>query len=421
MLAALVGAAVLLCAPAARDAAATTGTTFHTTLLGSEEVPPNGSAARGYATAGLNADNSLTYGISTTGFATNFRVAHIHTGPSGVAGPIIIFLDCNERGTMCSGTTRPLTEEELELLDTEGLYINMHTDEVPSGEIRGQLRSVANAPATATSIVKFSGKATGIAGDLKRGSEIRVKGRFSTTDVDLRWGAAAVGVLLEEAGGAGELVRGPGGAPALPIPLFHVRRDKRGKGAVFATVEGSPDPECKLKLERKARGDVEFQLDCKRGNGSTIPLPPTLCSSGSRPATNLRTVLWLELGSFIAVDVTTPWMCAGRDAEIRELKAVEVKGGGGGEPSGENRPSKADFQYDPKSGDAPLTVAFENRSSDPDGDALTYEWDFGDGGTSAERDPTHVYELPGEYDVQLVVRDARGGVSTPKRGSVTVR
>lgn len=420
MLAALVGT-LLLHPAAARDAAATHTSTFHVTLAGSEEVPPNASIAAGSATAGLNADGSLTYSVSTTGFATAFRVAHIHTGPAGVAGPILIFLDCNVRGTMCSGTTRPLTADEVELLEAGDLYVNMHTDEVPSGEIRGQLRSVESVPATATSIVKFAGKATGIGGDLERGSEIRVKGRFTGAEVDLRVATAVVGVLLDEVGGAGELVRGPTGTSALPIPLFHVRRDKRGKEAMFTTVPGAPDPECRLKLKRKGPGDVEFQLDCKRGDGATIPLSPTRCSDTSRPATSLRTVLWLKLGTFVAVDVTTSWLCSGRDAEIRELKAVEVKGGSGGEPGGENRAPKADFQFDPKTGTAPLTVTFENRSADSDGDALTFEWLFGDGASSNEPDPTHIYTAPGEYDVELVVRDARGLSSSPKRGSVTVR
>ena len=43
-------------------------------------------------------------------------------------------------------------------------------------------------------------------------------------------------------------------------------------------------------------------------------------------------------------------------------------------------------------------VQFNNMSSDK---AVRYEWDFGDGSTSTEQNPMHVYETPGLYDVAL--------------------
>ena len=47
-------------------------------------------------------------------------------------------------------------------------------------------------------------------------------------------------------------------------------------------------------------------------------------------------------------------------------------------------------------------------SSDPDGDTLTYHWDFGDGTTSDEKTTTHVYEKNGMYRVSLTVKDSSG-------------
>jgi PKD repeat protein len=51
-------------------------------------------------------------------------------------------------------------------------------------------------------------------------------------------------------------------------------------------------------------------------------------------------------------------------------------------------------------------------SSDPDNDPLVYSWDFGDGNTSNEPNPTHSYADDGNYTVTLEVRDDRGGLDT---------
>jgi PKD repeat protein len=51
-------------------------------------------------------------------------------------------------------------------------------------------------------------------------------------------------------------------------------------------------------------------------------------------------------------------------------------------------------------------------SSDPDGDALTYSWDFGDSGSGVGVSPLHTYDEAGIYDVCLTVDDAYGGTAT---------
>jgi PKD repeat protein len=50
-----------------------------------------------------------------------------------------------------------------------------------------------------------------------------------------------------------------------------------------------------------------------------------------------------------------------------------------------------------------------SRSSDPDGDALSFTWDFGDGNTAAVMMPTYTYAEAGNYTVELVVADGNGG------------
>jgi PKD repeat protein len=49
-----------------------------------------------------------------------------------------------------------------------------------------------------------------------------------------------------------------------------------------------------------------------------------------------------------------------------------------------------------------------NGTSDPDGDSLTFLWDFGDGMTSGDATTQHVYDVKGTYTVKLTVSDTRG-------------
>ena len=57
-------------------------------------------------------------------------------------------------------------------------------------------------------------------------------------------------------------------------------------------------------------------------------------------------------------------------------------------------------------------------SSDPNGDALTYAWDFGDGTMGNGVIVTHVYDSAGAYEAKLTVDD--GGARASTRGSVEV-
>ncbi|MDA0180604.1 PKD domain-containing protein [Solirubrobacter phytolaccae] len=72
-------------------------------------------------------------------------------------------------------------------------------------------------------------------------------------------------------------------------------------------------------------------------------------------------------------------------------------------------------------GAARLSVAFTAAGADPDGDParLTYAWDFGDGATSFEQNPTHVYGTPGVYGAKVTVTDP-GGATATKTVTITV-
>jgi glucose/arabinose dehydrogenase len=73
------------------------------------------------------------------------------------------------------------------------------------------------------------------------------------------------------------------------------------------------------------------------------------------------------------------------------------------------RPPTAKVAADKVSGAIPLTVAFSSAgSADPEGGALTYRWDFGDGGTSTAANPSHTYTTAGSYSPKLTVTDPTG-------------
>ncbi len=69
-----------------------------------------------------------------------------------------------------------------------------------------------------------------------------------------------------------------------------------------------------------------------------------------------------------------------------------------------NRPPVASFDFVATG----LEVAFTDTSSDPDGFIVSWLWDFGDGTTSTEQHPTHVFPGADTYHVRLTVTDDDG-------------
>ncbi len=78
---------------------------------------------------------------------------------------------------------------------------------------------------------------------------------------------------------------------------------------------------------------------------------------------------------------------------------------------GGNQPPVAVATANKQSGTSPLTVNFTgSNSTDPDGDPLTYLWDFGDGTTATVANPTKTFTAmtPQGFTVRLTVNDGRG-------------
>ena len=105
------------------------------------------------------------------------------------------------------------------------------------------------------------------------------------------------------------------------------------------------------------------------------------------------------------------------------LPALFVACGGGGDPTppppNTNKAPVAAFSSASptiKAGDALL---FTSSSSDPDGDALTQSWDFGDSTRGGGSSIAHVFPSAGAFTVKLTVGDGKGGSSSTTQ-SVTV-
>jgi cytochrome c len=83
-----------------------------------------------------------------------------------------------------------------------------------------------------------------------------------------------------------------------------------------------------------------------------------------------------------------------------------------------NRAPVAVVASDKTVGAVPLKVAFSSKGSlDYDGDAIKYEWNFGNGlPKSTVANPTFTYAKPGEYTATLKITDAKGNTATSQVG-----
>jgi len=140
--------------------------TFTATMTGSEEVPPKNTQATGSAKFVSSSDgNSMTYRIRVA-HINGVTMAHIHSGSIGKNGPIVVTLFKSatptgpvngplSQGTITSanleGPLKGKTISDLVKLINDGkAYANVHTQQNPKGEIRGQISTSASASASAS-------------------------------------------------------------------------------------------------------------------------------------------------------------------------------------------------------------------------------------------------------------------------------
>jgi PKD repeat protein len=166
------------------------------------------------------------------------------------------------------------------------------------------------------------------------------------------------------------------------------------------TVEGFADPAAgaaPLRVQFSATGldpqggEITYEWDFGDGSGSFNQSPEhTYTKAGTYTATVTGTDPQGKTGTDTVTIVVTP-------------------------PGGGNQAPVVRATADPKSGQAPLAVAFSAQATDPDGPAseITYLWDFDDNGANAfGRNASHTYTRPGTYHATVTATDRLGAFDT---------
>lgn len=81
---------------------------------------------------------------------------------------------------------------------------------------------------------------------------------------------------------------------------------------------------------------------------------------------------------------------------------------------------KAEFAADKRCGSAPLTVMFSD-SSTGTYPITDWYWDFGDGNTSDQQNPTHQFTNTGVFDITLIVSDGIADDTLTKKDYITTQ
>ena len=123
--------------------------TFHRAgrITGGQAVPANNSGAYGTATIILNDEGTeAAFTVIFAGLEAPQTAAHFHNAEPGETGPIVFDLGV---GSPLAGVWN-LTPQDATELVAGRIYVNIHTELFPNGEIRGNfhLTQVAAEPAT---------------------------------------------------------------------------------------------------------------------------------------------------------------------------------------------------------------------------------------------------------------------------------
>ncbi|GAB4320629.1 MAG: hypothetical protein Kow0059_15090 [Candidatus Sumerlaeia bacterium] len=188
-------------------------------------------------------------------------------------------------------------------------------------------------------------------------------------------------------------------------------------------------------VEITVEGDVKFNVlgdvniggllvaDCARieiiADGDITITGTVANTCSTTPTQDAKIIIQSNGGSLnLGTDGNPAEILSDSDVEITNAPDLEdwefdvPEGGRSALPLPPVASAQADTLFDAATTTFTAEIQFFGFGADPDGGPVSYEWDFGDGGNSTERDPVHEYSAPGRRTVTLTVRDDEGETAT---------
>jgi hypothetical protein len=106
-------------------------------LTGAAEVPKVNTAATGMVKLSVHSNRIVSGGIETSGMQPT--MAHIHEAAAGKNGPPIITLIKKGESSFTVPADAKFNEAQYASYLAGNLYVNVHSEAYPNGEIRAQL------------------------------------------------------------------------------------------------------------------------------------------------------------------------------------------------------------------------------------------------------------------------------------------
>jgi hypothetical protein len=405
--------------------------------------------------------------------------AHIHTGTATENGGVVVDFDATFSDGVATGAVAVDEDLAAEILGApDQFYFNVHNDEFPTGAVRGQLRTtetvfsfaaVSRAKGQAgaewgTSVRLLSGsdEAVTVYAEWYPSNDDGLTEPDQTVEVGIGAGSTAViddvvSTLFGADGNGG--MRVLGSEPFVgAAKIFNDQRDNPEIGGTFgqhipaSTVTGMPTSGALLLLSNRPASQaagfrtnlgyfnpnpfsVDVMLDAWTAGGGMMGSDTMTLAPYSNEVTGVFRLIPSVPSPERTVDdfTVTYW------ASAPVLMYASVVDNVTNDPiyvfpvpfsvpqttsESENRPPNGTITA--PTGDVTISedesVVFGASAEDPDGDDMTYLWNFGDGITSTDLSPgAHTYTDSGTYTVTFTVTDSNGASDpSPDTRTITV-
>jgi len=109
-------------------------------MKGTQSVPTNSSSATGVISAKFNKSTGiLDYTVTWSGLTGGYNGMHFHKAARNNNGPVVKNISTTGSATGSITESWTVPDSLFTRLEQGGMYINIHTEAFPDGEIRGQI------------------------------------------------------------------------------------------------------------------------------------------------------------------------------------------------------------------------------------------------------------------------------------------